>query len=223
MKKIILTFLLLGMTACGGMESFSLPFVDNELAAFTDKFEIEANLRGVEIDKTIRLEIMFDSSLDGLAGPGLSINGQCRVYRDGKREVVINPSQWAKMNIQEKEQLMFHELAHCYLDMEHRDGWIESPLVGQEGYSTPLSLMHWLAFDSSYYELNYGYYLDELFLVDVDLSDYQVSPQIFDYAYYENYQPETTVAVAQVSMKTKTYSSKSKVEKEKDYHVACDH
>lgn len=47
--------------------------------------------------------------------------GICFVWSDGYREIQINSLKWELFTEEQKEQLIFHELGHCVLNLNHDD------------------------------------------------------------------------------------------------------
>ena len=69
--------------------------------------------------------------------------------------IIINED----LNIDYVEEVLFHELAHGLLDMEHRDSVIND--------SIPYSIMHSDLLAQEHYINNRARYLDELFLEEL--------------------------------------------------------
>jgi len=68
--------------------------------------------------------------------PGMS--GMCISWGSGERKIMVDRFVWTKLfNYEQKMQLIWHELGHCRLGIEHSDK------VGADG--CPTSLMHSLA------------------------------------------------------------------------------
>lgn len=83
--------------------------------------------------------------------------GVCRVWTDGRREVIINQTYYNenKNNSNVIEQLVFHELGHCTFGFNHR------PELLSNGY--PKSIMYPYAFGHlNYYNDYRTYYFAEL-------------------------------------------------------------
>ena len=82
--------------------------------------------------------------------------GLCEWF-PGNPHVYIQKSYWSYATKSQKEQLLFHELGHCYLFRMHRD---ERNLETHQ----PLSIMHSDAqVSEGFYWLNHDYYMNELF------------------------------------------------------------
>lgn len=96
------------------------PFIDPALQHHLDNFLSEANARGIVIN-TNSLHLSFSSS----------IQESGRAYKTTET-ILINPESDA-WNMQ-GEQLVFHELAHIYLNRAHDERIDE--------FGQPVSLMH---------------------------------------------------------------------------------
>lgn len=235
MKKIILGLFLLSLTACGGgigggMSSASPAFVDASLQSFVDKFEEEAAARGGVLNVK-KLSVKFDIGLEKYSirqgGYTKVILGQCKMFLQdtSERLVIINPVEWAKMTIVKKELLMFHELAHCLMDTEHRGDWIKSPEENAPRTYVPSSIMLAQAFSGELYLMNYNYLLDELFKgqENVDYANYVEVINEFDIAYYEeNVNPYPEYATE--DSPTIISASTEVIEDDKEYKIVpCDY
>lgn len=71
--------------------------------------------------------------------------------------VVVDPSDWAKLDDDQKEVLIFHELGHCVLTQGHRAGVIP------DGSGCPASIMSPYLFLGYCYKWHRDYYIHELF------------------------------------------------------------
>lgn len=85
--------------------------------------------------------------------------GICYSYTDGSRRIEIDPDYWANSSDDGKEQLMFHELGHCALNLDHNETTIDLKNYG----IIPASIMWPYTFGENWYyaELK-DYYLKEL-------------------------------------------------------------
>ena len=84
----------------------------------------------------------------------------------GQKTVYINSLYWGRhMTVYpySKEQLIFHELAHCLLKRGHKENSMPSS-VGD----IPSSIMYPTFFSSHFYLANYSYYVLELFNPNID-------------------------------------------------------
>jgi len=86
--------------------------------------------------------------------------GVCIKYSNGYKEVQINNLYWNNLSIEQKEQLIYHELGHCVLNRGHDNSLMPS------NPDCPKSIMRSYMF--SRYEIencylpNYNYYKEEL-------------------------------------------------------------
>jgi hypothetical protein len=107
----------------------------------------------------INLEMKKLSVIFGLVDdPDKTVMGMCTSYRDGERLVEIRKEPYESMNSYDKEQLLFHELAHCTsLNRPHCE-------VVEDGI--PVSVMYPNMLESELYEDNRDEYIEELFHAD---------------------------------------------------------
>jgi len=78
--------------------------------------------------------------------------GICVKDLNGRR-IYVDRGWWQRATELSREQLIMHELGHCVLDKEHRDGYTAG---------CPVSLMHPHHSADRCYENNKEYYLEEL-------------------------------------------------------------
>ncbi len=107
--------------------------VEAELQVYFDAFVSEAAQHQLEIDL---------STLD-IGGYVQTIEttgtiGQCISYTNGSKDVVVDESNWNRLDALEKEYVIFHELGHCILRRSHNDtenasGVCESIMQSGEG------------------------------------------------------------------------------------------
>jgi hypothetical protein len=147
MKKIIIFFLLLFPFSCSSLKNFGYQV---ELYSFVKKFEEECNCK---VDVPISIEKIASDE------KGYKTLGVCYGFRMPKffRSIKIDRSYWAEATFYEKEATIYHELAHCVLDLEHTNEWIDGYLI----FGRPKSLMYPYSFPQ--YESFRKEYIKELF------------------------------------------------------------
>ena len=109
MKRYI--FLLLLLTGCGTKYKFSSPqYIDSAFKPLLACFK--SNYSGPFPSK---LGITFDVTLPSV--------GNCNDYgpNSDKRDITINPNDWADATPFEREFILYHELGHCVADLVHDD------------------------------------------------------------------------------------------------------
>jgi hypothetical protein len=88
--------------------------------------------------------------------------GECQDWSHGRYGtpiIKISQQNWSSLQLQARKSLLYHELGHCVLWLDHDDSWITTSL----GDSIPRSLMY-TSGDYSIAELKYwSYYINELF------------------------------------------------------------
>ena len=120
-KQILLTprsyflvaFSILLLASCNELDILE---TDAELIPYFDIFEEEAEKRGIEVD-------FVEANIEGLLQNirSESVLGQCFRNERRPRKVVIDRDYWEGATEPERQFLIFHELGHCFLDLEHDD------------------------------------------------------------------------------------------------------
>jgi len=104
--RYICLFLLL-LSGCGQQPAPTMPaHVDPLLVPYFAKF-------------TQYIGVRTDNISAGFVSLTLPRVGQCSLYDDGSRIIQIDPIYWAKIGDDLKEQLVFHELGHCAMGLQH--------------------------------------------------------------------------------------------------------
>lgn len=86
--------------------------------------------------------------------------GRCTAYNITKqKEIFIDPHWWKKASKEDREILIFHELAHCALGREHSDG---------EFNGVALSIMNVKHINKDYYAKFRKEYIKELFTKSIN-------------------------------------------------------
>ena len=110
---IVVTFLTL---ACSDQDSYDYSSaISPELRIYFDRFESEAESRGLLIDWSAQ-HIYAD--LTQIESDAV---GQCLTYEQGRNDLLIDEEYWLRSNEVNKEFLIFHELGHCVLKRGHLD------------------------------------------------------------------------------------------------------
>jgi hypothetical protein len=130
-------------------------YIDSTLVKGVESFKYEARMHGM-LDITFpKLSIIYGLT-DGTEEHTI---GMCTSHVDGERLLEIRASTYLVMDSFDKEQLLFHELAHCSsMRRRHCDS--------VEANGQPTSMMYPYMIDSSYYKLKRDEYIEELFHAD---------------------------------------------------------
>lgn len=81
--------------------------------------------------------------------------GQCVQYSNGDKVIQIDPIYWATAVLSTREQILYHELGHCAMNLQH--------IVTLDASNCPISIMYPNAFGFlPCYVNNEGYYYTEL-------------------------------------------------------------
>lgn len=132
----LVTMVLLG---CGPKDADPI-FVEPEMVPYFERFaeKVQASTQGI-------WGIFIPQDLPTIA--------RCVIHANGDRAVEVDPSVWARFNDDEREEMIFHELGHCALDLGHTTD------LNSEG--CPVSIMFPFAFAKS---LCYTDHRDDYFL-----------------------------------------------------------
>lgn len=149
MRIWILTLMIIIAASCAKEYTYE---VDSELQLYFEIFEAEGALRGLEID--------LDA--EGIGGTIEFIKdqttvGQCLNGDQGGRRIFIDKAFWSAYDHYEREFIVFHELGHCYLRLEHNDD--------RDSHQNCVSIMQSGVggCKNNYKESTRDEYLDELF------------------------------------------------------------
>lgn len=118
MRSIRNIVILCSMFAAGffiGCSTFTPIIKDSELQPFVESFIRNMNLEPDALDGyTVKFESLNHIELDN----GEFVIGRC--YSD---EITIDPTFWYNwiLSNRRKRVLIYHELAHCYCDLEHNN------------------------------------------------------------------------------------------------------
>lgn len=157
MRLSLLVLLLLGwLVSCGKSagdvidgDGAPVPVpTDSRFDSYVQSFEDEYGSK-------VTVPIVFKATERGHAGV-------CIKWTNGYREININKIYWDSINELQREQLIYHELGHCVLDLGHVDNHFWSFI-----WRCPVSIMRSWAFSSrevdKCYDREYNYYMNELF------------------------------------------------------------
>lgn len=142
-RAIAILSLCVLMAGCSKFEAVG--YIEQDFKPHVYKFMAIAGIEKIEVD-------MYYSEQDGF------IIGMCRINGENKY-IEIDPMWWSENSELAREQLIFHELAHCVLGQGHRNYYLHD--------SCPGSIMgEWHVRESCYVK-HYDYYIKEL-MSDVD-------------------------------------------------------
>lgn len=139
MKFLFYLFIFLNITACGQKPAI----ISKQLTEYVLDFE-----------QTYNVHIDFDIELKSINSD--NIVGRCWHSNNGSRKVEIDSTyfQQHKNDYYSIQQLVFHELGHCYFDLDHNDTLDNG---------NPVSIMYPYAFGyAEFYKQNLEYYINSL-------------------------------------------------------------
>ena len=131
------------------------PSVDADLWPYFESFEYEAALRNIPVDLA-RERII--GSIENISES--NVVGQCSYGRYAHSHVVIDENFWSRANYFAREMIVFHELGHCFLFRDHREGRFEN------GSCISIMRSGLQSCRDNYHSRSREYYLDELFSVN---------------------------------------------------------
>ncbi len=103
----------------------SYPGVDEALWPYFERFEIEAAAQNIEIDliQTETTGIIEDLEEENVAGLcSYSTDRQNHIIEN---HITIDLAFWNRFNDNIREMIVFHELGHCVLRRDHREGQLQ--------------------------------------------------------------------------------------------------
>lgn len=137
-----------------GAEEPRVRAMDQESGVYLKLFKLEGKLRGVDVDYTT-IRVFIANRFPWPESPrDRGTIGVCWFLGD-RRIIIIRQAYWDQADAAAREMLMFHELAHCALNLPH------DMSTNEFGY--PTSLMFPSAFPSTLYYNRRSEYLDQLF------------------------------------------------------------
>lgn len=138
-RKYLLIVSGLLLTSCGLNRTEDRVHSDAELVQYALEFE-----RSMDIDSSY-ISLTFGD----LVG---HIMGLCTSWSNGKREITIDRGYWAEIDIEAREQVMYHELGHCAMNLNHDDAVL---LDTSTNHTIEASIMYPFFFGNDY---NWGRY-----------------------------------------------------------------
>lgn len=124
-------------------------YVDSTLKKYLDSYIEAAKKRNVALKKD-KIMILFGKTLED------SVVGYCE-DRSGVSHIIIDSSFFNSVSEEEREMLLYHELAHCLNDRDHCD---------VEENEEPISIMHSSDYPIKLYSKEKEKLIDELFKKD---------------------------------------------------------
>lgn len=152
--------------------------IDLKLSAYLTEFQSQALSRGVSLDAS-HLSMSFNETMPPSTIPGATTLAYCQRDPILGPSVVVKGSYFNGASAARRETIVFHELGHCLLNLEHINTtevsyWYKtnSPAAAYE----PSSIMNELQFDPALYSGNRATYLDRLFNVSTSAPLYYNAP-----------------------------------------------
>jgi hypothetical protein len=170
---VILIFSLLFFNSCNQKKKGSSPpgyNVGPEFSMYVNSFKEKMNLAGIN-KSTQYLQAGFTDTLP----PGAVGVCQLKTINDGSTTYKVPVIKflrvyWDNLDDSEKEQITYHELAHCILGRAHS--------IQKDGGNNPVSIMYTSLIPGAAYRSQYGEFMSELFntnkqeFIDMEFQDY---------------------------------------------------
>lgn len=145
MNNVIISIIMLVLASCSSFKKDPSQNTSKELIPMIRLFE-----------KDFRVKVTVPVDFADLNPP---LAGVCLFHNDGYREIKINRLIWSDLNEEQKEILVYHELVHCELRIDH-----VPPLHYQTG--CPISIMKPSIFTKhqalTCYKDNRSFYMSEI-------------------------------------------------------------
>ena len=152
MKNILIFSLML--VSCGKYYADPRAILTTD-AAFTPYIKDFETLYGKKINN---IPINFGNTAN------VAFIAVCRKWSDFEKDIIVKKEVWNMLSKEQKQELIFHELGHCELNLEHISNYtynVNNP------YICPISIMNPQVFNDysiSYcYNANINYYTNKLF------------------------------------------------------------
>lgn len=159
--------------------------VDTSFIAYLNEFKAQANSRGVNVDDE-HIVVLFGN----VKWNGKNVVASCSYDYKGPT-VTVDANEWNNVNDLYREEILFHELGHCLLGLDHDNGkedWINYNTGKQlQDWTVPRSIMNAVILDGGLYQENRQVFLDGLFLSSyngVDAILYVGAPSQFNWMLY---------------------------------------
>ena len=160
MRFLILSFLTLSTLSCTTVnknyitvEQYRYNYLDSAFRPMIKSFVYEAGSRGYLVDLT-NVSMTFGEIRKNKSDKTV---GYCVPDPMGGLIIKINTSTWSGLGPHQKENLIFHEMAHCLMSRKH---------CATRDSRGPISMMHPQLLTEQYYKEHREELVDELFRPD---------------------------------------------------------
>jgi len=118
LKGLLFTFMAISFLMLNACEPETVVFsvVDSPLQAYFDRFIDEAAVRGFDVSYATS---QVDATISDIPEP--NVIGQCSWNQTHQHSITLDRNYWSKANDLQREFVVFHELGHCVLGLEHFD------------------------------------------------------------------------------------------------------
>ena len=161
---LLFSFSIVSILFLGCRKDAFTGFINPEIQPYVDEFIAQAKIRGIEIDET-ELEAFLVNEFSVDLGPEICGLGSYDLVQGGRQIQLLNNGRcWHDRSDIEKENLVFHELGHAFLNRRHLSKAFPNGIATSLMCSRLESEIACQSF-TIYYENTdlRKYYLDELF------------------------------------------------------------
>ncbi len=115
--KLVVSFaFLLALSSCEVEPVISYVEVDTSLQDYYERFIDEAAVRGLDIEDAT---YQVNARIGEISEP--NVIGQCSWNQTHVHNILVDEDYWRTASDLQREFLMFHELGHCVLGLDHND------------------------------------------------------------------------------------------------------
>jgi hypothetical protein len=97
-------------------DTIFITVVDEPLQAYFDRFIDEAAIRGLDVSYATS---QVDAHIGEITEP--NVIGQCAWSQNHQHSITLDRQYWSSANDMQREFVVFHELGHCVLGLQHID------------------------------------------------------------------------------------------------------
>ena len=106
---MIKLILVLSLFVMGCSRTIPSVFIDKEFIPYVEMYKVDKKLY-TGISKIKRINIKFNQTPKGFIGV-------CRIFGILTRTIEVNPDYWNNVSDNARQELIYHELGHCDLDI----------------------------------------------------------------------------------------------------------
>lgn len=132
MKQIVYLAALSLLAGCGQEKTKEPAIVDEALAEYVVQFETDIGVSAEGIS------VVFGELEKDMVG-------LCQTWSNGTKKITIDKEYWDMETETQREELMFHELGHCAMNLDHDESQMQTNRI-----VCPTSIMYPYTFEYCY-------------------------------------------------------------------------